>query len=435
MNQTRRLRFYAMTLVFSVGASTLTMASSGSLFTVFATGANLNIRSNISGRTYPNAGIKINTAGYSLANPGSDCTMHDNGYCLFSANNASLKTIELSSSPGAVNITLCLNATGPLSCQSYNIPSNFHTAYITNYQTSSVTSPLQSTVTKCSIASDGTFSSCSSAGATGLNHPVGITLNPAETKAYITNLWPTGINANSVSLCPINSDGNFGSCTDSGAGGIFNEPTSIAISAFNDFAYITNYGNWTVSKCLINSSNGTFYSCSSTGSGFRSPQVIVINHTQTFAYVSNINSFLPVSKCVINSTTKELSSCTDSGNTGVSLFDIGSMTLNNVGNMMYFTLNGANGPPGDARTGQCPINTSTGDFENCTYSTENTGDISSSGIALNENDNLAYVVGTAGFTDSKFYECTISSGAISTCANNSTIASSLWLPKMIALAH
>jgi DNA-binding beta-propeller fold protein YncE len=428
MRQTPRFRFYAMTFVLCLGASSLSFASSGSLFTVSVSGANLNIRSNISGRTYSNAGIKINTAGYSLANPGSDCTMNANGYCLFSVNDTSLKTIELSRASGAVNITLCLNANGPLSCQSYDIPLVFlHTAYITNYKTNFYSNPLENTVTKCSIDNDGMLNSCENANATGLDHPIGITLNPAENKAYIANLL-----ANTVSMCTINSNGNFSSCTDSGAGNIFNEPMGIAVSPTNDVAYITNYGNNTISKCLINTSNGTFYSCSNTGSGFAYPQTIVINHAQTFAYIGNINFSLPVSKCAINPSTKALTNCTDSGNTGVSLFYISGMALNNAGNKMYFATNDSSG---DSHAGQCPINLSTGNFESCSYSTGDTTNLASAGsMALNENKNLAYVPGNSFFTP-KFYACSIVSGSISTCSNDTSVSSTLWLPRGIALAH
>lgn len=55
---------------------------------------NLSITTAISGHTYPNAGIKINTPGYVPAG----CTMNANGYCLFSASKTTATTIPVTTS-------------------------------------------------------------------------------------------------------------------------------------------------------------------------------------------------------------------------------------------------------------------------------------------------------------------------------------------------
>jgi hypothetical protein len=47
------------------------------------TATNFTVTSNIPNHTYPNAGVKITTPGYSLSN----CTMNSNGYCIFSVSN------------------------------------------------------------------------------------------------------------------------------------------------------------------------------------------------------------------------------------------------------------------------------------------------------------------------------------------------------------
>jgi len=54
---------------------------------------NLSIATTIPNHTYPNAGIKINTPGYSL----TGCSMNANGYCLFSASDTTAATIPLTS--------------------------------------------------------------------------------------------------------------------------------------------------------------------------------------------------------------------------------------------------------------------------------------------------------------------------------------------------
>ncbi len=47
---------------------------------------------------YSNAGIKINTPGYTLANIGVDCVLFNKGYCLFTVGNTRGKTISLTES-------------------------------------------------------------------------------------------------------------------------------------------------------------------------------------------------------------------------------------------------------------------------------------------------------------------------------------------------
>ncbi len=47
------------------------------------TGYDLEIKTNTkNNKTFPNAGIRVNTTGYKL----SDCTLNSNGYCIFAAN-------------------------------------------------------------------------------------------------------------------------------------------------------------------------------------------------------------------------------------------------------------------------------------------------------------------------------------------------------------
>lgn len=62
----------------------------------FTTSAlNLNINTTIPNHTYPSAGIKINTPGYTLSTLGIDCSSTQNGYCLFSVSDTSHKNIYL----------------------------------------------------------------------------------------------------------------------------------------------------------------------------------------------------------------------------------------------------------------------------------------------------------------------------------------------------
>jgi DNA-binding beta-propeller fold protein YncE len=71
---------------------------------------------------------------------------------------------------------------------------------------------------------------------------------------------------NTVSACPINADGTFGTCVASNPGATFHGPTGIAINSQGTFAYVSNSqnvgGNRSVSICPINP-DGSLNTCSS----------------------------------------------------------------------------------------------------------------------------------------------------------------------------
>src|SRR5579871_4673250 len=56
------------------------------------TALSLSINSTVPNHTYPNAGIKVNTSGYTLAG----CTLNSQGYCLFSVSDTTAATISIS---------------------------------------------------------------------------------------------------------------------------------------------------------------------------------------------------------------------------------------------------------------------------------------------------------------------------------------------------
>ena len=123
-----------MIIILTLLGSQISFASNHLFFNITAINTTLNITTTIPNHSYTNAGIKINTTGYSLKNAGTDCVPISNGYCLFSVSDTSTKAISLTGSTGNVNMTLCLNGAGPLSCQNATIaitagPKN---AYIAN---------------------------------------------------------------------------------------------------------------------------------------------------------------------------------------------------------------------------------------------------------------------------------------------------------------
>lgn len=95
------------------------------IFNVNVTGPTLAITTNIPNHSYANAGIKVNTSGYSINQsvtmliPAQTCTMIGNGFCQFTASATTPSYVSIQG-PGGTNVTvtICLNAIGQLSCQS-----------------------------------------------------------------------------------------------------------------------------------------------------------------------------------------------------------------------------------------------------------------------------------------------------------------------------
>ncbi len=145
--------------------------SHAGFFTPSATVDELSISLNIPNKTYNSAGIKINTPGVSLAGSQPDCTVISNGYCRFSINDSTPATIALAGldiSP--VNITLCLNANGPISCQNYNVtkPMNLDNMTLDAFDlVEDLDSPYRAMTTAQAGIRDGAFHSFSTAPTNG----------------------------------------------------------------------------------------------------------------------------------------------------------------------------------------------------------------------------------------------------------------------------
>lgn len=367
----------------------ITSANSGALFNVTnnttPTGATLNITSTIPNRSYPVAGIKLNSNDYRLTNAGSECTKIENGYCLFALNNLSTPSISITGKVGAIPITLCLNGIGPLSCQSYQ--GSIRYAYVANdsgqillcpinsngdlgvcidgggstaitgpnviafnasktmaYVTNSV--PGSGSVFLCDVQSDYTLDACNMLTNTSMfpfQVPFGIVFNKSQTKAYI----PNGSDQH-VLICSLNMDGTFSACQNSGNTGIpFGYPLGLVFNKAQTKAYVTNNGNHTVSICPIQS-NGTFGDCEdsgNTGIAFSSPLGIVLNGSETKAYITN-TSANTVSICPMQND-GTFGACIDSGD----IFDYPIWIALNSDETKAYVTNNAN-----STVSICPLN-------------------------------------------------------------------------------
>lgn len=120
------IRIFARAALVSILAIASSAAVAVPVFNINVNGALLHISTNVPNHSYPNAGIRVNTNGYTVITspaeslgvlPGA-CTSLSNGFCQFTASTS--PTTILIQGPGNanVNVTVCLNARGPLSCQS-----------------------------------------------------------------------------------------------------------------------------------------------------------------------------------------------------------------------------------------------------------------------------------------------------------------------------
>jgi hypothetical protein len=348
-----------------------------------------------------------------------------------------------------VNITLCLNAKGPYSCQTYNvsalnlsitttIPNHVYPyagikintpgftlapgyctplangycmfsvsdvaaktivintqryAYVPNFQGSSISICLINGVT-------GFLSGCTN---TSISFPSMIALNSAGTIAYVTQ-------GGRVSLCAVDSKtGALSACQTT-----FNGLVTIrfiALNAAGTFAYVAD--DAVVFLCRVNQTNGALSDCVSTGSGFGSLiSGIALNPAQTIAYVSSTNPSKVV-RCDINPVSGALTGCVDAASVFSS--PIYSITLNPAGTFAYITIIS----PGGIYL--CAVNGTNGDLENCT--TTAVGVYRESGyISINASNTLAYVK-SSDFIDPSLdivYICSVNAndGTLSGCVDS-----------------
>ena len=183
--------------------------------------------------------------------------------------------------------TTCAGTQYPLNIS--NKQSTSSVAYVTNFY--------NYTVSSCPIQNNGNFGSCTVA-KNAFAPLTTIAINPVNQFAYIAD------QSNTISSCPIKDDGSFAECISDN----FPSPSGIAINPASTYAFITltNYGF--VVSCPIKS-NGVLdiSSCNPTGGDFYAPLGIAVNPKGTFTYIVNagINS---ISSCFIN-TDGSLSAC------------------------------------------------------------------------------------------------------------------------------
>ncbi len=330
----------------------------------------LSIKTNVPNHTYPAAGIKIKTAGYTV----TGCTPNKQGYCLFSVSDTAPKTISITPS-GLSAIAYVTNfpngCIDPYGCANYS-------------------------VSICPVSQDGSsFGTCSTSLAldntstSTLNEPFAIAINPAQTKVYIANSVPlTGSNAcpsseYSIAICPINSDGSLGVCT-SACDSTFNLLTGVAFSPDGNTLYASNYqgGSFSgsVSICSVNE-DGSLQPCStSNGPGTTGESGINFGNSLYVGIqqASNGNTYLYANAQTNQETTaaicqasgSTIDSCNSTYGQTTYIANVNGISFNLAGNIAYLA-NTQESPPNVSGVSICPLDTA-GMISSCTLYTDPT---------------------------------------------------------------
>lgn len=263
-------------------------------------------------------------------------------------------------------------------------------AYVTNYNDS---------VTKCRIDNNGDLTECAYTGGT-LTRPSGIAINPSKTSAYI--ITSSEDDPSIVTRCTIDpADGSLFDCQDAGATDVAYS-SAIAIDSSGTYAYIANYYGGTITSCTINQVSGNLEGCVNSGASFTNPFGVALDQSATIAYVTNGGGASTVSGCDIGGT---LSSCVTNDFSPTGATNLGGIAINSSGNRAFIT----------SAVGflSCSVNGKTIGLDCNGTSAAMDNPL---GVALNEDETIAYVVNYSNETVAK---CTIAGdGTIASCVDS-----------------
>jgi hypothetical protein len=205
--------------------------------------------------TYPTAGIKVLTPGYTVAliNPTA------NGFHLFSVSDTASARITLVGAPGPVSIKLCLNAVGSGSgCEVLTVT-------LSQQQYAYLATGFNNMVYKCQVNSDGKLNNCVPSPLSGapswIPESIAFATVNAVRYAYVASWQPNGV----VYQCTLNSAGSFDTCNPlSPTGMVYTYAAGITFATINgiQYAYVSD-GVENVYQCSLNN-NGTFNVCNPT---------------------------------------------------------------------------------------------------------------------------------------------------------------------------
>ena len=192
-----------------------------------------------------------------------------------------------------------------------------------------------------------------------LENSLGVSVTNPEQYVYVVNQGD-----GSVSACQIDPVNRlFGSCAVVATG--FSAPEALAMNSLGTMLYVTDTGTNTISRCPVDNATGTVGTCvDAGGTGFTLPSGVAISPDGSVLYASNGGGVEAVTACNIDATTGGLSGCAQHVIPGlVTAFDL---TLNNAGNKLYiadFTNSTISVCRADATTVDLCNNTSGNNFD------------------------------------------------------------------------
>ena len=306
-------------------------ASPGLFFSVTNSNYVINVKTIVKNHTYNDASIQLLSPGYSTYCPSTGQIVTGQQSCAFTVSDTNTAYFQILGPSGPVDALFCLNGSIPAVCQKVQF-SVSATAFITNFS-NQFTGP-GGTVSECFINDDTSPNPCTAFSDTTLYGPLGMAINNAGTYAYIAN-WSSASGTGSISICPINqSSGQLESpCTP-----VTLTPSShavaISLNSANTLAYIADSGNSQIIICHITNNGSSFGTCTYQSGNFNEPQTVQLNPTGNYIYLGN---YTPgdMSICPINSD-GTLGTCTRS--TGDGTFNIPSgMRFRNNGTIAYIS--------------------------------------------------------------------------------------------------
>lgn len=229
-------------------------------------------------------------------------------------------------------------------------------AYVTN---SIISGSFKNTISICPVNLDGSLQACTTHNDPSFNGPIDIILNKQATLAYVLNDGGWGPYNPTVSVCSINKNGSFGSCSATKVPGA--NQGGLALHPNNKILYITGSDHF-VSICPLNP-NGFVEACT-TKDGFDSPVGrIGLRPDGKFAYVPNYSSE-NISICPINPD-GSLGICTTSSDLKGAPH---GADVDTTGRYLYVAV--IEGFTGKSFTAICPIHPD-GSLGKCSYSLGN----------------------------------------------------------------
>ncbi len=441
-------------LVSTIGFAEEVEPITGLFFNTVSSGARLIITTRVPNhpKIYPQAGIQILTPGFALSDPANECSSYNSrtGMCIFPVGNTVPKVISITTTATGVvlneivNVKLCLDGVGQLTCQHYTHRGNqFLTTQRAYVVTSSQNAADQGYVSVCDLLNAGAdFGTCVESASPVLKSPQAITFNAQGNMAYLTNFGdgsvancsldpatglfaschsnPTGIPTpssnpsgrsilgsvavgpnyvyvpyfenNSLQIWSLNLDGSFKVKTPF-SDVSFSGPNSATLSPNLKWVYVANSGTYnsgtqqytgnTISFCEVNGSSLNTCNFYMDLIHFKGPLSVSFNALGSHIYVANANDST-VTVCDVDQFFGVISNCADS--TGSFLF--GTVTEGPVSNMfMQSGLDYGYVPNADTNPGAvsiCRFNGGTGAFTSCTTMTStNPQFITPTGVAIN----------------------------------------------------